>query len=160
MDECEGIEMKHQQQKMWQAATCLLCAVMTWRIPATLAGGEFSGGSITGSLLTFYESSTYVFLLALLLTFVYQRIAAAVALIASFFCLPLYLYVTVPGFFRRVFGGEYSTPLQANFVWNRWAIIGILSVAVAVYVCLRGLVATRTVLRPTGPTPVADSSLG
>jgi hypothetical protein len=48
---------------------------------------------------------------------------------------PLYLYFTAPGPFRRVFGGEYSVPLQANFVWDRSAIVGVLAVTVAI--CIR-----------------------
>jgi hypothetical protein len=142
--------MKHGKQKLWQAASCVLCAAVTWRIPAALAGSEFSGGLLTGSLLTLYESGTYLFLLALLMTFVYERIAAGIALTASLLCVPLYLYFEVPGLFRRVANGEYSIPLQANFVWDKWAIIGMLALAVAVYVCLRGLVVTRTKLQATG----------
>ena len=78
-------------------------------------------------------------MLALVLTFVRPRIAAALAIVASLLCLPLYLYFTVPGPFRRVFGGEYSVPLQANFVWDRSAILGVLAVTVAICICIWNL---------------------
>lgn len=83
-------------------------------------------------------------MLALVLTFVRPRIAAALAIVASLLCLPLYLYFTAPGPFRRVFGGEYSVPLQANFVWDRSAVLGVLTVAVALCTCIWNL---RTVER-------------
>lgn len=143
--------MKYGRKELWQAASCFLCAVVTWRIPAGLAGSEFSGGSLTGRLLTFYEIGTYLFVLALVMTFVHQRIAAGIALTASLLCVPLYLYVAVPGLFRRFANGEYSIPLQGNFVWDKWAIFGMLALAVAVCVCLRGLVLTGTKLQDRLP---------
>jgi Na+(H+)/acetate symporter ActP len=78
-----------------------------------------------------------LFIPALILTFFYRRIAAGIGLIASVLCLPLYLYFVAPGPFRWVFKGEYSVPLRANFFWNNWAIAGITSLIVAVFVCLR-----------------------
>ena len=78
-------------------------------------------------------------MLALVLTFLRPRIGAALAIVASFLCLPLYLYFIAPGPFRRVFGGEYSVPLQADFVWDRSAIAGLLVFAVAICICIWNL---------------------
>jgi hypothetical protein len=85
------------------------------------------------------DAGSILFVLALLLTFFYRRIAAATTCIACLLCLPLYLYFTAPRPFRRVFRGEYSVPLQASFVWNKWAITGIAALAITAYVGVRSL---------------------
>jgi hypothetical protein len=85
------------------------------------------------------ETGSLLFVLALLLTFFYRRIAAATTLVACLLCLPLYLYFTAPGPFRWVFRGEYSVPLQVSFVSNKWAITGIVALAIAAYVGVRSL---------------------
>jgi hypothetical protein len=128
---------KDRKQKLLQAASCLLCAIVAWRYPSLLEGTEFSGGRVTGPVLGLFDSGTCLFVLALFLTFVVRRVAAAMALTASLLCLPLYLYFTAPGPFRRVFRGEYSVPLQASFVWDGRTIAGMLAIAILVYVCLR-----------------------
>jgi hypothetical protein len=135
--------MKLRRQRLWQAASCLLCIVVAQRNSFGLAGTEFSGGLLTGPLLDSHDIGSLLFVQALLLTFVYPRVAAALAVGASLLCLPLYLYFTAPGPFRRVFGGEYSVPLQASFVWDRWAILGMLTLVVATYICLWNLAAIK-----------------
>jgi hypothetical protein len=86
---------------------------------------------VPGPILDSLDRGSLLLVLALVLTFVRPRIAAALSIVASLLCLPLYLYFTAPGPFRRVFGGEYSVPLEANFVWDRSAIFGVLAVAAA-----------------------------
>jgi hypothetical protein len=130
---------KHAKQKLWQAITCLACAALTWTFADDLGASEFGGGRVTGPLLTMFYCGTLLFVAALVATFVYPRVAAAIALTASLFCLPLYLYFTAPGPFRWVVKGEYKVPLQASFAWNQSAIAGILALGVTVYVCLRNL---------------------
>ncbi len=125
--------------KITQAVACLLCAIVVWRYGSNLEGTEFSGGWLTGPLLDMEDAGSLLFVLALLLTFFYRRIAAATTLIACSLCLPLYLYFTAPGPFRWVFRGEYSVPLQANFVWNKWAITGMVALAIAAYVGVHSL---------------------
>jgi hypothetical protein len=131
--------MKLGKQKVWQAASCLLCVVVAQRNSLGLEGTEFNGGRVTGPVLDLRDVGSLLFLLAMFLTFVYPGIAAAIAVVASLLCLPLYLYFTAPGPFRRVFRGEYSVPLQANFVWDKWAILGMFTLAVATYVCVWNL---------------------
>jgi hypothetical protein len=121
------------------ASSCLVCIVVAQRNSFELGGTEFSGGNVTGSILDSLEIGSLLFVLALVLTFVRPRIAAALVIVASLLCLPLYLYFTAPGPFRRVFGGEYSVPLRANLVWDRSAIVGMLAVAVAICICIRNL---------------------
>lgn len=119
-----------------QAASCLACVVVALRNSFGVGGTEFSGGRLTGPILDSLDIGSLLFVLALVLTFVRPRIGAVLAIVASLLCLPLYLYFTAPGPFRRVFGGEYSVPLQGNFVWDRSAILGVLTVAVALCICI------------------------
>ena len=144
--------MPFGRPKLLQAASCLVCVVVAQRNSFALGGTEFSGGHLTGPILDSLEVGSLLFVLALVLTFVRPRIAAALAIVASLISLPLYLYFTAPGPFRRVFRGEYSVPLQANFVWDRSAIVGVLAVAVAMCICIWNL---RTVegqrLHPNSP---------
>jgi len=126
-------------QKILQAASLLLSAVLAWKNQGPVEGTEFSGGWLTGSMLTLSQVGSLLCIAALLATFWFPRAAATTGLIASLLCLPLYLYFVAPGPCRWVFRGEYSVPLQANFVYDKWAIAGILGVLVVVFVCLRGL---------------------
>jgi hypothetical protein len=136
--------MAFGRRKLLQAASCLVCVVLAQRNSFGLGGTEFSGGRLTGPILDSLEIGSLLFVLALVFTFVRPRIAAVLAILASLLCLPLYLYFIAPGPFRRVFRGEYSVPLQANFVWDRSAILGVLTVAVAMCICIWNL---RTVQR-------------
>src|SRR6266568_196705 len=128
---------KFGKQQLWQAISCLLCIAVAWVRLDDLGAPEFSGGWLTGPLFTMADDGSVLFILAIVLTFFYRRIAAVIALMASLLCLPLYLYFIAPGAFRRVFKGEYSVPLRANFVWNSWAIAGIASLLLAIFFCLR-----------------------
>ena len=114
--------MAFGRRELLQAASCLVCVVLAQRNSFWLGGTEFSGGRLTGPILDSLEIGSLLFVLALVFTFVRPRVAAVLAIFASLLCLPLYLYFTAPGPFRRVFGGKYSVPLQANFVWDRSAI--------------------------------------
>ena len=95
------------RQKLLQTASCLVCVVVAQRNSFGFGGTEFSGGRLTGPILNALDIGSLLFVLALVLTFVRPRIAAVLAIVASLLCLPLYLYFTAPGPFRRVFGGEY-----------------------------------------------------
>ncbi len=135
--------MKLGKRRVWQAAICLLCVVVAQRNSLGLEGKEFSGGRVTGRVLDLSDAGSLLFVLALFLTFAYPRVAAAIAIVASLLCLPFYSYLTAPGPFRLVFRGEYSVPLQANFVGDKWAILGSLTLAVAAYVCISNLFAIK-----------------
>jgi hypothetical protein len=130
---------KDAKTKLMQVAVCLVCAIAVWRYGSALERTEFSGGWLTAPLLEMKDVGSLLFVVALLLTFFYRRIAAAIALLACLLCLTLFLNLTAPGPFRRVFGGQYSVPLQANFVGGVWAITGMIALAIAAAVCLRSL---------------------
>src|SRR2546422_3391021 len=102
-----------------------------WRYSLVLDGTEFSGGAVTGPLLSFEQAASYLFVLALVLTFLYRRIAAVATIVACVLCLPFYMYFIAPGPFRRVvrnvgFKGEWLVFGRADFVWNGWAIAGMI----------------------------------
>jgi len=132
--------MTNRAQQLLQAVICLLCAAVAWVSPvADLEGTEFGGGRVTGPMLHMHDVGSVLFLLALLLTLVYPRVAAAIAIAASVLSLPLYLYFAAPGPFRWVVRGNWKTPLRANFEWHNWTIAGIVTLALATYVCIRTL---------------------
>lgn len=126
----------YRTRRAWQAARFLLCAMLARGPVQTLGASEFSGGRVTGPLLDLFDGGAALFVLALILTFAYPRVAAAIALSASLLSLPLYLYFVIPGPFRQIFKGEYSVPLRANFVLDGWPIAGMPALALAVYFCV------------------------
>jgi len=135
-------------RKLWQAGSCLLCVIANQRYFVGLEGTEFSGGRITGPILDSYDVGIVLFVVALLLTFVYPRVAAATSIGASLMCFPLYFYFTAPGPFRRIFPGEYSVPTHGNFVWDRRAMFGIVTLAVATSICVSNLSSFRRAPQP------------
>jgi hypothetical protein len=145
--------MKLGTQKLGQAASCLLCVIVAWRHMDDFGASEFSGGWLTGTIFSMFDDGSLAFILAWLLTFFFRRIAAAIALMASLLCLPLYLYITAPGPFRSVFRGEYSVPLQTNFVWDRWAAFGILTLVVATCVSIWNLKTPAFESKPSPGSP-------
>ena len=132
------------RRNLTQAAACLICAIPAWRYSIVLEVTEFSGGTVGGPLTSIEAAGAYLLVLALVLTFLYRRIAAVVMVVACALCLPIYLCDVAPGPFRWVvrnvgFKGEWKTFLRADFAWDAWAVAGIVSVAIALYVCLAAL---------------------
>jgi hypothetical protein len=127
---------------IWLSSACLLCAILAWRYRSELEGTEFSGGRLTGPLLDMKDLGTLLLILAVILTFFYRRIGAAIGLLGSLLCLPLYLYFLAPGPFRWVFRGEYSVPAPSNFVWNIWGIAGVFALALTAGLSIRSLART------------------
>lgn len=132
---------KIRRQEIWRAFSCVLCIVVAWPHLNAVGASEFIGGRLTGPLFEMAEYGIIFFLLAVLLIPFYRRTTTVMALIASLLCMPFYLYFVAPGPFRRVFKGEYSVPSRAPFVWNIWAIAGILTLAVAIVLSIRCLAA-------------------
>jgi len=112
---------------------CVLCAIIGWYFAAPLDGTEFSGGSVTGPLLTLHAVSGVLFLLSAAAIAAYPPAAIAIGVIAAVLSLPLYAYFTVPGVFRSVFRGEYSVASPAAFVWNGWALAGVAAACAATF---------------------------
>jgi len=125
------------------AIVCLVGVFVALRNSNGLDGTEFSGGWLTGPLLSMTDVGIVLFLLALIVTFVSARVAAAIALAASLLCLPLYLYFLAPVPFNQIFGFGHQFKVQpgAGSHWDRWAIAGVLTLAVTVYVCVNNFAA-------------------
>jgi len=103
---------KLSKLKVWQAAAFFACVVVLWIRLDDFCASEFSAGRLTGKLFTMADLGSLLFLVALLLTIFFPRVAAAIALAATLLCLPFYLYILMPGPYRQIFKGEYSVPLQ------------------------------------------------
>ena len=141
---------KFRKPELLQAASGLLCAAVAWVRLDDIGASEFRGGWLTGVLFAMAVSGNILFILSVVLTFLYRRVAAAIVLLATLLSLPLYLYLIAPGPFRWVFKGEYSVPLRANFVWNNWAIAGMTTLLIATLICLRSF---SNVDRKVDPLP-------
>ena len=134
---------KPGKSELWQAASFVLCLAFAWTQADRIEGSEFTGGRVTGPIFSLFESGMVIFVLAIVLTFVYRRVAAAIGIAACLLCFPLYLYFTAPGPFRSVFRGTYSVPLESSFVWDYGMLGGILTLGIAVFVGVHRFAAYR-----------------
>lgn len=96
---------KFSKQSLWRAVACLASAGVLWIHLDAFGVSEFSGGRITGKLFTIAELGSLLFFVALLLTIIFPRTAAAIVLTATLLCLPFYLYIfdarTLPADIQR-----------------------------------------------------------
>ncbi len=134
--------MRASTARAVQAGCCFVCAWIAFRYSLSL-GNEFSGGRITGPILDLFDIGTVFLAVGGLLTVFLRRIGAVFGLVGILLCLPLYIYDTAPGPFREVFRGEYSVPLQSNFVWARNNVAGLIALSVLSAVCIRAVVMAR-----------------
>jgi hypothetical protein len=130
-------------QQLSLALVCLVDVFVALRNSNGLDGTEFSGGWLTGPLLSMSDVGIVLFLPALIVTFVSPRVAAAIGLASSLLCLPLYLYFIAPVPFNQIFGfgHEFKVQPSGGLHWDRWAIVGVLTLAATVYVCLSNFAA-------------------
>jgi hypothetical protein len=130
---------------LWLAASCLAGVVIVLRNTSGLEGTEFSGGWLTGRLLSMADIGAVLFVLALVVTFWLRRIAEGLGLAASLLCLPLLLYVVAPVPFNEIFGFGHPLTAQPSGGFHRdpWAIAGLAVLAFTAYLCLRGLSRSR-----------------
>jgi hypothetical protein len=125
--------------RLWQAGGCLLCALLTLKITSGPGESEFSGGRLTGPVHSMADVGTVLFVVACVVTFVYPRVAAVVGIAASLLCLPLYLFLLAPVPFNQIFGSghELKTQEPPGFQWETWPVMGLLSLAVIGFLCIR-----------------------
>jgi hypothetical protein len=77
--------------QLWLAVSCLASVIVALQNTGALAGTEFSGGWLTGSLLSTAEVGAILFLLAFGVAFAHSRVAAAIGLAASALFAPVSL---------------------------------------------------------------------
>ena len=144
---------KPGKQQLALAFSCLVCVIVALRNTNGLEGTEFSGGWLTGALLSMIDVGAVLFVLALIGSFVYPRIAGAIGLASSLLCLPLYLYFIAPVPFNRIFGfgHEFKVQPSGGLHSDRWAIAGVCSLAITIYVCFRGFATTSRAQIPKRP---------
>ena len=126
-------------EQVFQAGSFLLCVFFELQITSGLDATEFSGGWLTGPLLSMADIGTLLFVLALVLTFLFPRVAAAIGLASSLLCLPLYCFFIAPVPFAQVFahGHEFKVQPTQGFQWHPWPVTGLLALAVTIYLCIR-----------------------
>jgi hypothetical protein len=68
----------------FQPGSFLLCVYLGLQLTRSLDGTEFSGGSLTGPLRSMADGGTLLFIPAIVLTFLFPRVAAAIGLASLF----------------------------------------------------------------------------
>jgi hypothetical protein len=132
----EGLSVKKPDlQQVCQAGSFLLCVFLALQITDGLEGTEFGGGWLTGPLLSMADIGTLLFVLALVVTFVIPRVAAAIGIASSLLCSPLYFFFIAPVPFNQVFGfgHEFKVKHAPGFHWHTWPVTGLLALAVTLY---------------------------
>ncbi len=102
-------------------------------------GTEFIGGSVTGPILTMSEFAIIIFVAGIVLVFPFPRVASVIGLLASLLTVPFLLYFIAPGPVRAVFRGEYSVPIQSNFVWSRWSLEPAIAILIVITISVWNL---------------------
>lgn len=127
-----------------QAGSFVACAILTLQLTDGLEGTEFSGGWLTGPLLSLADIGTALFILALILSFLFPRVAAGIGLASCLSCLPLYCFFIAPVPFAHVFarGHEFKVQPLPGLHWHIWPVTALIAVAVAMCICIRCLTAS------------------
>jgi len=116
--------MDRLKRRVLLSATCLISAMAITRASTGLLETELVGGAITGPMLNGSLVAKGLFVLTAILIFIRPRAAAFAALLGSILCLPLYIYRTLPRFFRLVFPGLYKGDMDQTIVLHGWSIVG------------------------------------
>lgn len=122
----------------FQAVNFLLCVSLALKLTSGLDGTEFSGGWLTGRLLSMAENAIILFILALVSTFLFQRVAAAIGLFSSLLCAPFCCFFIAPAPFAHVFarGHEFKVQPSPGLHWHTWPVVALLTVALTCYLCI------------------------
>ena len=130
--------------KVLLALLSLMSIAFAWKLTMDLGGTEFSGGSITGPLYRISELAFLLLILALMLVIRLPRASATLVGLASLLCMPLSFLFLAPGPFRRIVGGEWSVPLQSDFVLAWWTVGWSFSLAACLVISLAILIQPRS----------------
>jgi hypothetical protein len=127
------------KRKLLSAITFLICILALLKYGVSLDNSEFPSGRVTGVLLELYDAGLYLFIAALVLTFIWPRLAAVTGLVAASLCLPVFLYTIFPGIFREIFAGPYKSTLVSNFSLDKWTALMVLVIALVSFLNIRSL---------------------
>lgn len=120
-------------QNVLLAMICLVSVIVSWKGFLAFEGTEFGSGSLAGNK----DIGGLLYIVALILTFKFPRVAAVCGLIACCASLPLYLYLVFPRPFREVWPGEWKVlglPRE-TFIWNELWVTGIVFNILAAGIC-------------------------
>jgi len=126
-------------RKLTHASVLLLATWLMLRIHNVVDGSEFVGGTVTGPIFKMCGIAIFGFIVGIVLAYPFPRIASVISMLACLLSLPFLLYFIAPGPFRAVFKGEYSVPLESNFVWNRWSMEPAVAVLILVTISVWNL---------------------
>src|SRR5260370_26751323 len=104
------------KQQIWLALSCVVSIILALCNTKGLEGTEFSGGWLTGPLLSMIDIGTVLFALAFIVAFVFPRIAAAIGIVSSLLFLPLFLFLITPVRFNQIFG--VCASIQGSSGWG------------------------------------------
>jgi len=123
----------------FQAGSFLLCVYLAIQLTRGLDGTEFSGGWLTGPLLSIADIGAVFFIIGLALTFFVPRIAALLGLASSLLCVPLCCFFIAPVPFAQVFarGHEFKVYPAPGFHLRLWPVATLLGVALLSCQCIR-----------------------
>lgn len=125
--------------KITHIVALLLATWLMIRIDDAVDGSEFVGAPVTGPLFNMCEIAILIFLVGIALAYPWPRIGSVLGLGASLLSLPILVYFIAPGPFRAVFKGEYSVPLQSNFVWDTWSLPPAIAILIVILISVWNL---------------------
>jgi hypothetical protein len=125
--------------KLLRVIVFILCVVVDVASSTRIESSEFSGGVVTGRLLMLHNAGLWLFVSALLVTLFSLRLGAALGLAAAALSAPLFLYLVIPGLFRKLAGGDSSAPISQYWAgWNGLSIGGLFLITAAACICVLG----------------------
>jgi hypothetical protein len=135
---------KPEMPQVWQAISCLLCAVFALKITNGLAGTEFSGGRLTGALLSMADIGSFFRDRTCRDTCVSPSCCGSWAcVIAALLTTLLFFIAPVPC--NQVFGFGHELKVQPTpaSTGRIWIATGLLTHAVTNVLCVRRIAARR-----------------
>lgn len=135
--------MRIRFQKLAHIFALLLAGCLMFRIYFALDGSEFHGGTVTGPIFNMCEAAIVFFIVGIALAYPWPRIGSVLGLVASLLSRPILVYFIAPGPFRAVFKGEYSVPLQSNFVWDTWSLPPAIAILIVILISVWNLLMVR-----------------